>query len=69
LSPISSRITYTPRPDATPEAAVLAGVYKFVLVDSQATRGGLHDVTNDLTKKQTTEPDKKGKDNADLHGN
>jgi hypothetical protein len=67
----SPRITYAPRPDATPEAelAVLAAVYRFVLVDSQSTRGGSHDVTNDLTKKQITGPEKKGKVDADLYGN
>jgi len=65
------RITYTPcGPDATTESelSVLATVYKFVLFDSQARRGDSHDLTNESMKKRETEPDKKGKDNADLHG-
>jgi hypothetical protein len=57
----SPRITYVARPNATPEAelAVLASVYKFVLFDSQARRGGPHDLTNKTTTehvgKRTTE--------------
>jgi hypothetical protein len=67
----SPRITYTPRPDATTEAELdaLVAVYKFVLFDSQARRGGHHDLTNDSTKKWTTRQEKKGKENADIHGN
>jgi len=63
-------ITYTPRPDATPEAELnaLCAVYKFVLFDSQASKGGSHDLTNHPTKECMTRPDKKGKENADLHG-
>jgi hypothetical protein len=55
------RIRYVARPNATPEAelAVLASVYKFVLFDSQARRGGPHDLTNKTTTehvgKRTTE--------------
>jgi hypothetical protein len=65
-------VIYSPRLDATPEAELnaLAAVYRFVLFDSQASRGGLHDLTSDSTKKWTTrpdKPDKKGR-NADLHG-
>jgi len=57
----SARITYSQRPDATSEAklAVLAAVYKFVLFDSQAKRGGPHELMNKTTTehvgKQTTE--------------
>jgi hypothetical protein len=54
-------ITYTPRPDATPEAKLdaLAAVYKFVLFDSQASKGGLHDLTDDSTSKTVkNEPQK-----------
>ena len=63
------RPVYTPRPDATPEAelSALAAVYKFVL--SQTSKGGPHDLTGDTTKECTTRPDKKGTQNADLHGN
>jgi len=57
----SAHITYSQHLDATSEAelAVLAAVYKFVLFDSQAKRGGPHDLTNKTTPehvgKQTTE--------------
>jgi hypothetical protein len=49
------------RPDATPEAElnVLANVYRYVLFNSQAKRGGPHDLTNQTTTdhvgKRTTE--------------
>jgi hypothetical protein len=45
------KVTYTPRPAATPETelSTLAAVYKFVLFDSQARRGDPHDVTNGST--------------------
>jgi hypothetical protein len=67
----SPRIVYAPRRDATPEAEldVLTACYRFVLFDSQASKGGLHDLTSNSTKKWTTrpdKPDKKGR-NADLH--
>jgi hypothetical protein len=44
----STRVVYTPHSDATPEseASALAAVYKFALFDSQARRGGPHDVTS-----------------------
>ena len=65
----SPHITYVARPNATPETelSALLAVYKFVLFDSQAKRGGLHDLTNESTEKRTTGPGKKGKDNADIH--
>jgi hypothetical protein len=67
----SHRITYTSRPDASPEAELtaLAAIYKFVLSNSQTKRGGTHDLTNESTKQRTTGPGKKGKDHADIHGN
>jgi hypothetical protein len=49
------------RPDATPEAElnVFANVYRYVLFNSQAKRGGPHDLTNQTTTdhvgKRTTE--------------
>ena len=55
------RIIYISRPDATPEAELdaLATCYRYVLFDSQAKRGGPHDLTNKTTPehvgKQTTE--------------
>ena len=67
----SPRITYTPRPDATPETEVtaLAAIYKFVLFDSQTRRGDLlHDLTDTSPKKQTTRQEKKGNENADVYG-
>jgi hypothetical protein len=44
-------VTYTPRPAATPETelSTLAAVYKFVLFNSQARRGGSRDLTNGST--------------------
>jgi hypothetical protein len=61
-----ARIIYTPRPDATPEAElnVLAEIYRFVLFDSQAKKGGPHDLTGGSTKKWTTKPrnEQKGKE-------
>jgi hypothetical protein len=54
-------IVYAPRPDATPKAELdaLATCYRYVLFDSQARRGGPHDLTNKTTTehvgKRTTE--------------
>ncbi len=62
----SPRITYICRPDVTPQAELdaLAAVYSFVLFDSQARRGGPHDLTSGSTKKWTTKPrnERKGKE-------
>jgi hypothetical protein len=70
LSPAKAAITYAPRADATPEAELgaLAAVYRFILFDSQASKGGLHDLTGNSTVEYTTRPAKKGMQNADLHG-
>jgi hypothetical protein len=67
----SPQITRAPHPSATPEAelSALAALYRFVLFDSQAKRGGSHDLMNEVAKKRTTSTDKKGTDNADIHGN
>jgi hypothetical protein len=67
----SSRITYTPHPGITPEGEVsaLAAIYKFVLFGSQTSKGGPDDLTKDSIKECTTSQDKKGTQNADLHGN
>jgi hypothetical protein len=64
------RIVYTPRADATPEAAldVLTAVYEFVLFDSQTKKGGPHDLTDNSAKECTTRQDQKGMQDADLHG-
>jgi hypothetical protein len=58
-------MTYNSRPDATPEAElnVLAEIYKFVLFDSQARKGGPHDMTSGSTKKWTTKPRNERKGN------
>jgi hypothetical protein len=60
------RILYTPRPGATQEAelSALANVYRYVLFDSQARRGGPYDLTSGSTKKWTTKPrnERKGKE-------
>jgi hypothetical protein len=47
----SPSLTYTPRPDATPESElnVIANVYRYVLFNSQSTRGGPRDLTNKTT--------------------
>lgn len=65
----SPRITYTPRSDTMPEAelSTLAIIYKFILFDSQAHKGGTHDVMRYPTKNRTR-TDKKGMVNADLRG-
>jgi hypothetical protein len=65
----SPHIVYTPRAGATPKAEldVLAAVYHFVLFDSQASKGGSYGLTSDSTE-ECTRHDKKGKENADVHG-
>ena len=47
-------VIYTARPDTTPEAELnaLANVYRYVLFNSQARRGGPHDLTNKTTTEQ-----------------
>ena len=43
-------VTYSERPDATPEAELdtLAAVFRFVLFDSHASKGGPHELTHDV---------------------
>ena len=45
----STRITYTPRPDATPEGELnaLAAVYRFILFESSASKKGGLDTAPD----------------------
>jgi hypothetical protein len=66
LSLTSSRITYTPRPDVSPEAEIsaLAAVYRFLVLE----KGDRNDLTGTSTKEWTTSQDTKGHENADLHG-
>ena len=66
----SARITYSQHPNVTPEAelSTLATIYKFILFDSQASNGGLHDLTKHSAQECKTSQDKKGTQNADLRG-
>jgi hypothetical protein len=61
------RITYTPRPNASPEAEIsaLAAIYRFLVLE----KGERNDLTGTSTKECATSQDKKGNENADLHGN
>jgi hypothetical protein len=67
----SPHITYTPSDEVTAEAelAALVAIYKFVLFDSQASKGGPDDLTQNVTRECTTRSEKKGTDNADVHRN
>jgi hypothetical protein len=62
----SPRLIYSPRPDTTPEAEVsaLVSVYRFLLLE----KGESNDLTGTSTKEWTTSQDKKGTENADIHG-
>jgi hypothetical protein len=64
------RIVYRARHDATPEAelAGLVAIYKFVLFDSQASKGGPDVLTKNSTQEDTASQDMKGKENAHIHG-
>ena len=59
----SARITYSQRPDATPEAepAVLAAIYRFVLFESKAGKS----LTEQVPQGTTIEVPKQGKE-ADM---
>ena len=61
----SPRLTYSPRPDTTPEAQVnaLAAVYRFLILE----KGDRNDLIGTSTKECTTSQDKKGKKNAYPH--
>jgi hypothetical protein len=63
-------IAYIFRPGTAPDAelSALTAVYKFVLFDSQASKGGPHDLIKNPTEECTTSQDKKGKNSADIHG-
>ena len=67
---VSPHITYTPSHDVTAEAelAALVATYKFVLFDSQASKGGPDVLTKSSTQEDTTSQDMKGKGNANLYG-
>ena len=67
----SSGIVYRPRPDAGPEAelSALVAIYRFVLLDSQARKGGPDVLIKNATQKRTASQDTKGTEKADIHGN
>ena len=64
------RIVLRPNPGITGEQAhnARARVWAFVFECWHAKKGGQHGLTKDSTKECTTRPDKKGTQNADLHG-
>jgi hypothetical protein len=59
-------LVYTTRPGATQEAelSALAAVYRFLILE----KGDRNDLTGTSPKECTTSQDKKGTENADLHG-
>jgi hypothetical protein len=63
-------ISYTPNHEVTAEAelAALAAIYKFVVFDSQASKGGPDVLTKNSTQGDTASQDMKGKVNANLYG-
>ncbi len=63
---ISVARTYRPEPDDCTRALELLLKPSF---NSQTSKGGPHDLTGSSTKECTTRPDKKGMQDADLHGN
>jgi hypothetical protein len=64
-------ISYTPSHEVTAQAelAALVAIYKFVLFDSQASKGGPDDLTKNAIQEDTASQDMKGKGNANLYGN
>jgi hypothetical protein len=66
----STCITYVGRPNATAEAelSALVAVYKFVLFDSQVSKGGPDVLTKNSTQEDTASQAMKGKENANLYG-
>jgi hypothetical protein len=66
----SPQITYTSSHEVTAEAelAALVAIYKFVLFDSQASKGGPDVLTKNSTQEDTASQDMKGRGNANLHG-
>ncbi len=65
----SAHIVCRPSQISPEEAARLrSAAWSFVFQCWNAKKGEQHDLTGSSTKECTTRPDKKGKDNADLHG-
>jgi hypothetical protein len=63
-------IVVKPLSGISPEQArdARARAWAFVFQCWHAKKGEQHDLTKDSTKECTTRPDKKGMQNADLHG-
>ena len=63
-------ISYTPSYEVTAEAelAALVAIYKFVLFNSQASKGGPDVLTKNSTQEDTASQDMKGRGNANLYG-
>jgi hypothetical protein len=60
-----AQITYAPLASPTPEGELnaLSAVYKFVLFDSQASKGGRYDLTKEVaTQAEGVSKDRKGQD-------
>jgi len=64
------RVVYRARDFAMAEAelSALAVIYRFVLFDSQANKGGPNVLTKNSTQEDTASQDMKGKGNANLYG-
>jgi hypothetical protein len=62
-------VVYRARDFAMPEAelSALAVIYRFVLFDSQASKGGPDVLTKNSTQEDTASQDMKGKGNANLY--
>jgi hypothetical protein len=59
-------IAYRPRADTTPEGVLAALVANYRILMLQ--KGDRNDLTGTSTNECTTSQDKKGKKNADIHG-
>jgi hypothetical protein len=59
-------ITYRPTADTTPEGelAALVAIYRILILQ----KGDRNDLTGTSTNECTTSQDKKGEENADIHG-
>ena len=64
------RVVYRARDFAMAEAelSALAVIYRFVLFDSQASKGGPDVLTKNSTQEDTASQDMKGKGNVNLYG-
>ena len=70
MSTTKRSISVTREYKESPEDCVRAlGLLLQAPFNSQTNRGGSHDLTGNSIKECTTRQDKKGMQNADLHGN